>query len=264
MPRIYTNIEFQSKREKVYEAYLQSVLPAEGCYMIEGPHVFLLEKEPEIDASKGKLLPVDFGPCDMIYSLSESSEKAIGAYRSFAEGRRLPAGMTVIVIDQGIMVRDTKDYEIDLGKMEPFTLSFDPLEEVITAQEAATIYKIDVKRIQGDLEAKGYGVFGMQDGRKSDKTWLLLKRRAEEVYGNLPQEKLFMNPLLLVFSASEGGKLWNRDPASVRSAAAGAGHMAARMGEGERRKSGRTWLVTRAAMERLYGQASIDVLKLLK
>ena len=34
-----------------------------------------------------------------------------------------------------------------------------------------------------------------------------------------------------------------------------AGHAAARMHEGDRRKSGRIWLVRREAMERLFGQA---------
>ena len=62
-----------------------------------------------------------------------------------------------------------------------------------------------------------------------------------------------MNPLLLVFTTLEAAELWNRDSGDVRLAASGAGHRAARMVDGDRRKSGRTWLVTRNAMERLYG-----------
>ena len=62
-----------------------------------------------------------------------------------------------------------------------------------------------------------------------------------------------MNPLLLVFTTLEAADLWNRDSGDVRSAASGAGHRVARMADGDRRKSGRSWIVTRDAMERLYG-----------
>ena len=70
-----------------------------------------------------------------------------------------------------------------------------------------------------------------------------------------------MSPLLLVFSTVEGADIWSRDSGVVRSAAGGAGHMNARMHEEERKKSGRVWLVTRSAMERLFGQALPNKMK---
>ena len=70
-----------------------------------------------------------------------------------------------------------------------------------------------------------------------------------------------MNPLLLVFTTLEAANLWNRDSGDVRSAASGAGHRAARMADGDRRKSGRSWLVTRDAMERLYGSPVFEKMR---
>ena len=83
------------------------------------------------------------------------------------------------------------------------------------------------------------------------------------MYGTGKEKIAPVNPFLLVFSTAEAGILWNRDGGDVRAAAAGAGHRAARLFDGDRRQSGRTWLVTRMAMDRLYGPADPGKMKAL-
>ena len=60
-------------------------------------------------------------------------------------------------------------------------------------------------------------------------------------------------PLLLVFTPPEAAPLWNRPAEEIRSAAAGAGHRAARLAENESRQVGRHRLIGRAALETLFG-----------
>lgn len=97
------------------------------------------------------------------------------------------------------------------------------------------------------------GAFKKSEARRSGKNWLITKQAADLRYGGGSEPAAPMNPLLLVFTTLEAAELWNRDSGDVRSAASGAGHRAARMADGDRRKSGRSWIVTRDAMERLYG-----------
>ena len=119
----------------------------------------------------------------------------------------------------------------------------------VTAEEAGALYGISGKTVASDCEK---GAFKKLEARRSGKNWLITKQAASFRYGG-SEPAAPMNPLLLVFTTLEAAELWNRDSGDVRSAASGAGHRAARMGDGDRRKSGRTWLVTRNAMERLYG-----------
>ena len=67
-----------------------------------------------------------------------------------------------------------------------------------------------------------------------------------------------LNPLLCSFTTVEAAQLWKRSSGEVRSAAAGAGHRAARMDDNDRRQAGRTWLVNLAAMDRLYGTPNTE------
>ena len=144
----------------------------------------------------------------------------------------------------------------------PFTLSFDPLEEVMTAQEAGKLYGIPAKNIEKDCESAGLeSPLKQGETRHSGNVWLLQKSAAERAYADKEGKTYAVNPLLLVFSTVEGADIWNRDSGVVRSAAGGAGHMSARMHEEERKKSGRVWLVTRSAMERLFGQALPNKMK---
>ncbi len=259
MSQIYVKSLSSAQAEACYSAFLTGKLPTEGCIITEGSHVYLLDALPVLPESQG--VPVNFGPVDWIASLLSSQMKSVVAYREYLLGRRLPAGVALAASAEGILVFPSEIYEPDLGVMSPFQLSFDPLEEVLTPQEASKLYKVDAKRIQADCEQAGVnGVFSLQEVRHSGNTWLLLKSAAGRVYHEDAPISYAINPLLLVFSTVEAASIWNRDSGVVRSAAGGAGHTAARMMEGDRRKSGRIWLVRREAMNRLFGQAMPELM----
>ena len=253
MPRIYTTPSAPTFQEKCYSAFLTGSLPSEGCLLVSGPHVFFLTEAPEIPP--GEEISIPALPFERIFS-ALSLPLAKNTCKAYAEGRRLPAGCALLSTAEGIFVFPSAAYEPDLGHMEIFSLTFDPLEEVLTPQEAAALYSVDVKRVQSDCEHAGEGaVFSPAEVRRSGNTFLLLKSAAERVYKGHSEAPRGISPFLLVFSSVEAAYLWNREPGIVRSAAGGAGHAAARMQEGDRRKSGRTWLVRREAMQRLFGQA---------
>ena len=56
-----------------------------------------------------------------------------------------------------------------------------------------------------------------------------------------------------VFTASEAARVWGLNSRTVLNACAGQKGFPPRLKEDECHKSGGTWLVTRAGMERLYG-----------
>lgn len=62
------------------------------------------------------------------------------------------------------------------------------------------------------------------------------------------KRRAIKNPLECVFTAAEAAERWYLSVSTVRNAC-----LAGRFLINEARKSGKTWLVTRAAMERLYG-----------
>lgn len=254
MSKIYVQALPSHEAEACYGAFLTGQLPKKGCFVTEGSHLYLLDKLPfPLDGSG---VPVNFGPVDWIHSRLSSQMKSVTAYREYTAGRRLPAGVALAASPEGILVFPAANYEPDLGQMSMFQLSFDPLEEVLTPQEAEKLYHVNAKRIQSDCEQAGLApIFSLQEVRHSGNTWLLLKSAAQRIYHEEKTEPFAINPLLLVFSTVEAAAIWNRDSGTVRSAAGGAGHTAARMMEGERRKSGRIWLVRREAMNRLFGQA---------
>lgn len=253
MIRIYAHTKNETESQSCYGAFLKGTIPEEGWILVEGPHLYLFDQKPSLP--EGDAVPVTAGPVDWIFS-SLPEEKGLAAYTAFLAGRRLPAGSALAAGEGKIFVFPSDLWEPDLGAMDIYHLPFDPLEEVVTPQEAAKLYGIDAKRVQSDCQRAGEGgLFSLSEVRKSGTTWLILKSAAQRLYRNEEAKRPPLNPLLLVFSTIEAARIWNRDSGVVRSAAAGAGHAAARMHEGDRRKSGRTWLVTRDAMDRLFGQA---------
>ena len=248
---IYTALN-QSLSDQCYTAFLTGSIPEEGWLLTEGVHLYFLGEAPELP--EGKIITTAAGPADFLVSSLEET-KALAAYKNYLAGRRLPAGAALAAGEGKVILFSPEAFEPDLGHMDMYRLAFDPLEEVVTPQEAAKLYHVDAKRVQADCERAGISVFQAHEVRRSASTWLILKSAAGRVYHEEKKKTYTINPLLLVFSTLEAAHIWNRDSGVVRSAAAGAGHASARMGEGERRKSGRTWLVTRAAMERLFGQA---------
>ncbi len=262
MPRIYTESTNEAFQEKCYSAFLTGSLPTKGCLLVSGPHVFFLTDRPALP--EGEEISIPALPFERIFSALPSLPLAKNTCKAYVDGRRLPAGCALLATAAGIFVFPSDTYEVDLAQMEIFSLSFDPLEEVLTPQEAAALYGVDVKRLQSDCEHAGDGaLFSAAEVRKSGNTFLLLKSAAEKVFKGHTENPRAISPFLLVFSSVEAAYLWNREPGAVRSAAGGAGHAAARMQEGDRRKSGRTWLVRREAMERLFGQAIPERIKAL-
>lgn len=56
-----------------------------------------------------------------------------------------------------------------------------------------------------------------------------------------------------VMTASEAAVLWGKAPITVQQACKGYADIPPRMKHTEARKSGKTWLVTRTGMERVFG-----------
>ena len=63
-----------------------------------------------------------------------------------------------------------------------------------------------------------------------------------------------MNVIDEVMTTSEAAARWGVSAITVKQACSGQKGFPPRFKEDEFRKSGRTWLVTRAGMERLYGK----------
>lgn len=194
----------------------------------------------------GTVLQTSYGT---VVTTLDSESKTLFACREFLGARRLPSGVTAALSEKGIYIfpdelwtprEDFAEWKREID----FTMY------TVTAEEAGTLYGISGKTVVSDCER---GVFKKSEARKSGKNWLITKQAADFRYGGGSEPAVPMNPLLLVFTTLEAANLWNRDSGDVRSAASGAGHRAARMADGDRRKSGRSWLVTRDAMERLYG-----------
>ena len=68
-----------------------------------------------------------------------------------------------------------------------------------------------------------------------------------------------MNIIDEVMTTAEAADLWGLSAITVKQACSGQKGLPPRFKEGEFRKSGRTWLVTRTGMERLYGEPEISV-----
>jgi len=57
-----------------------------------------------------------------------------------------------------------------------------------------------------------------------------------------------------VLTASEAAQIYGLDESTLRRACTGQKGYPPRFNEGEYRKAGRVWLITREAMERVYGK----------
>ena len=241
MAKIFINIE-EARAFHIWENYFLGRPSAEGSVFMQGAFFYISRERIEIE---GQVLKTPYGT---VLSALDSESKSLFACREFLCGRRLPLGVTAALSEKGIYIfpdglwtpgEDFAEWKREID----FTMY------TVTAEEAGTLYGISGKTVASDCEK---GAFKKSEARRSGKNWLITKQAAALRYGG-SEPAAPMNPLLLVFTTLEAAELWNRDSGDVRSAASGAGHRAARMGDGDRRKSGRTWLVTRNAMERLYG-----------
>ncbi len=224
----------------LYEAYLLGRAPAKGAVAALGPSLYLL---PE-GVTGGAPVPGE----DAVYTSADEAHTR-GALRNFRDWRRLPRGTAVVRSSGGVRILTEEEWEEPAGKALFLLPSM--LEEVLTDKEAAAQYGVSPRQVKADCER---GLFSGEEAKPSGQGWLITKRAAAGKYGGEETAPYRMGPLLLVFTTLEAGHLWNRPGEDVRSAAAGAGHRAARLDPRTQcRRAGRTWLVTRSAMEELYG-----------
>lgn len=241
MAKIFTNTD-DAHAFCAYENYLLGRL-GKSTVCMQGAFLYISEESIEIE---GQVLETPYG---RIMTALDSESKSLFACREFLGGRRLPAGVSAAMTEKGICLFPDAYWSPE-GDFTEWKWEDDFTSYALTAEEAGALYGVGGKTVILDCEK---GVFKKEEARRSGKSWLLTKNAAALRYGTKHEKEPPMNPLVLVFTTLEAAELWNRDSGDVRSAASGAGHRAARMGDGDRRKSGRTWLVTRTAMERLYG-----------
>lgn len=223
-----------------YEAWLLGKRPERGAIIACGPSLCAAPALPDIAAAAVE------GEAGARTALDDPL-RTEAALRNFRDWRRLPAGAAVGVSAEGLLVFPAEDFAIP-EEAQPLVFP-ELLDEVCTDKELADGLGCTAKTVQKEAEADRFGPWA----KRTPTGWLLVRRAAEAVYRGEEPPALPVNPLLLIFATAEAGVLWGRSAEEVRSAAAGAGHRAARLRDGERRRAGRTWLVTRAAMEKLYG-----------
>lgn len=241
---LYTGLT-ERDAARCYEDWLLGRLPREGAVLACGPALCLLPSCPA----------ADFRPAPgetRAWTALDDPLRTAAALRSFRDWHRLPAGAAVCADASGLYVLPADAFPLP-EDAAPLRVP-DLLDACGTEKEIADLCGTTAKAVKADCER---GLLGA--GAKPTPTgWLLDKAAACRFYGGGPVEENLMPPLLLVFTTAEAGRLWGRSAEDVRSAAAGAGHRAARLGEGERRRAGRTWLITRAAAEKLYGDPRPD------
>lgn len=242
MAKIFINIE-EARAFHIWENYFLGRPSAEGSVFMQGAFFYISRERIEIE---GQVLKTPYGT---VLSALDSESKTLFACREFLGGRRLPPGVSAALSEKGIYIFPDGLWTPPEDFVE-WKWEIDFTMYAVTAEEAGALYGISGKTVASDCEK---GAFKKLEARKSGKNWLITKQAADFRYGDGSEPAVPMNPLLLVFTTLEAADLWNRDSGDVRSAASGAGHRAARMGDGDRRKSGRSWIVTRDAMERLYG-----------
>ncbi len=136
----------QEAAESCYEAYLKGERPKEGTILVSGPVVVFTSDTFEM---KGETL--EDGE-EKFVSILDNEAKSRAALCEYKNGRRLPAGAALAAMKGGYFAFQS-EYMNEEGT--PFTLSFDPLEEVMTAQEAGKLYGIPAKNIEKDCESAG-------------------------------------------------------------------------------------------------------------
>lgn len=248
MGKIYVCGAADKDAAAAYGAWLMGRLP-QGCVLTSaGPHLYVTDTLPEeaaaCPASSPDSLPA---PAAAPVYTSLPTDMARRTLQAFCDWRRLPAGTAVSASSAGLFLFPSERWQPPEGTPLDFP---DLTESVLTDRETAALFGKTPAAVRKGCES---GAFPPWDAKKSAAAWLITRRAACRIYGNAPAKQPPISPLLLVFATAEAALLWGRSPEDVRSAAAGAGHRAARLGDGERRRAGKTWLVTRAAMEKLYG-----------
>lgn len=233
---------------RIYGAWLLGAAPAEGAAIACGPVLLLTDGAPALSARAVE------GEADVRTALEDDLRTA-GALRNAREWRRLPVGTAVSSSAEGLLIFPAERFALPPAAR---ALAFPhALEDVLTEKEAADRFSVPAKTVRARC---GEGALGA-GAKHTPAGWLLDRQAAARCFGGDSGDgggTEALSPLLIVFATAEAAELWGRTAEEVRSAAAGAGHRAARLGDGARRRAGRTWLVTRAAMETLYGDPRPD------
>ncbi len=248
MPKLFYAALSRADAETAYAARLLARAPA-FCAASSAGNLYLsppLPRPQQAAASEISGLPV---------ATTEDETVTRAAVRNFSAGRRLPGRLVCAEDPAGFLVCDKDTWDALTRDLAWTPLTFpDILTDVLTEKEAADILQMSEKELKKQRET---GKIPKHIFKPSGKTALYLKSALEKSVsetetptgGNLCN----LLPLLLVFTPPEAAPIWHRPSEEIRSAAAGAGHRAARLGDEETRAAGRQHLVTYDALTKLFG-----------
>jgi len=229
--------------ERAYAAYLLGKIPEDGVLTMAGSTLQITACVSEEISAMEETFTLPGG--ETVHAELQA-DMAARVFQAYSEWRRLPAGLAVTVSREGCFL-----YKGKKGVEPEDRLTFpNILGDVLTDKEIETCCGIPLKKIRADCEA---GSFVPSEAKKTAGGWLLTRGAAETRYEQKKTWPPAISPLLLVYATTEAAALWNRGAEEIRSAAAGGGHRAARLGDGQRRRAGKLWLVTREAVEMLFG-----------
>ena len=256
---LYDNRLSTQEAKTLYTSWLLQKMPQKGAYILMGGTVLFSPDLPQITTARkiriSSLPEISDYP---IYSTDDAVVSAAGI-REFLIRRQIPRALVCASDGKQVLVCSKKDISPILDNITANPLTFpDILTDVLTEKEAADLLQISEKDLKKQRET---GEIPRNIFKPSGKTALYLKSaflaKAQSVSENKTPEDAgnirdFL-PLLLVFTPPEAAPIWHRPSEEIRSAAAGAGHRAARLGPGETRTAGRQHLVTYDALTSLFG-----------
>ncbi len=272
MSRIFTAGLSREEAEETYAAWLLGKRPPHAV-TVSGGNLYLSPTLPRpAQAIKTEIsgIPV---------ATTEDDAVTATAARNFFAWRRLPGRLISGEDPAGLLICDKTTWENLTADAAWKPLAFpDLLTDVLTEKEAADDWCVPEKELKKQRETGGLST---KICKPSGQTALYLRSAVKAmtnrtknfamaekpIQENFPGENNgnTMNlsfpeqsdrdilPLLLVFTPPEAAPIWGRPSEEIRSAAAGAGHRAARLSEDENRQAGRHRLIPRAALETLFG-----------
>lgn len=243
--RIATKLFYRSGDEKLvhacYEAYILGQYPKKGSIIKYGNHLYITSEEIYIPG-------VTMNGKDQTYQTTVDEKPSKLSIRMFWSGRHLAVGVAASLTNKGVSLFP----EEECPPLDDFIewIWEDGLpEKVLTIDEVVKRYGVTKQQIAEDYDKHVFGAYA----RDSYRTRLFTVAAVDRQYGEGKIKEYPINPLLITFISNEAGELWNINHGIIRLAAAGGGHRVARMEDGEKRDIGRRWIVTRNAMERIFG-----------
>ena len=262
MPKIFYAALSRADAETAYAARLLARPPV-FCAASSAGNLYLsppLPRPQQAAAPKISEIPV---------TTTEDETVTRAAVRNFSAGRRLPGRLVCAQDPAGFLVCDKDTWDALIRDLTWAPLNFpDILTDVLTEKEAADLLQMSEKDLKKQRET---GAIPKHIFKPSGKTALYLKSALAKTQSVSESETLEdaasrpeseeiaagnirnLLPLLLVFTPPEAAVLWHRPSEEIRSAAAGAGHRAARLSAEETRTAGRQHLVTYDALTSLFG-----------